>query len=145
MKSPSLSLGPISLSARTKTQLHVDALSLADKTLSSLSRENPSLAHWRGMFSIVHPVIMPDGSIQWAYSNPRDLELLTCDHGRFSMGTGGYYPSQTIAHSRALSHMIQIHPDGIPLDLPDTLHPDDLDNLVTLRRYQVESALAAKV
>lgn len=138
MKSPSLTLGPISLSARTKTTLHQTALALADRALSALSHARPSLAHWRDTYSLVYPSLSSDGSLEWNYTNPRDLFTLTSDLGRCDMGSGGPYPSQTIAYSRALSHMIQIDPDGIPDELPDTLHPADFENLSTLRRYQRE-------
>lgn len=43
MKSPSLTLGPISLSARTKTTIHQTALVLADRSLSALSRARRSV------------------------------------------------------------------------------------------------------
>lgn len=121
-----------------KTAARESAMARADSALSRIDRTRPQLVTWNGAASMVYPTIGEDGSIVWAYSNPRTIAELAADAGRISMGCGIGYESASHAASAALSHMIQIDPAGIPDEIPSTLAPKDAENLATLRKYQRE-------
>lgn len=135
-------IGPIVGKGANKTAAREHALECAAKALDRLEHVRPVVIAWRGQVSIVRPVVMDDGKIQWMYTNPRTLAELVTDCGRESMGSAGYWDNASLAGSAVLSHMIQIDDGGIPDELPDTLHPKDVENLVTLRGYQRQGKAA---
>lgn len=140
-RKPTHTIGPITVTGDTATQARMLAESAASTALSKLDRARPVVVAWREQVSLVFTLIMADGEVSWAYTNPRTLAELSADCGRERMGTAGYYQNCAIARSKALSHMIQNDPAGIPDELPtDELHPDDIDTLRNIARYVAECA-----
>lgn len=148
------SIGGVKATGKNRTEAKELCILRAGNALDKLNRVlyMPNILSYGGFFCIVFPSILDDGTILYQYTNPRKLSELGdpdthngVDLIHRGVGSSGYYNDQSRAASVAISHILQAYLPEIPEQLPEQwLHPEEVENLKTLRRLHIESKPAVQ-